>query len=158
MSELEARDDALERRLRREGEVWRAERVACPHPDLLLGRSSDALDAGVRTRLAQQLTECPPCSRLIRDLDEDRGVVVIGRRVGGDTKPRVGRLGVSVASVASEPFDHRCGTFAPEHRPQKAGQGIQGIDGLEDGFTHLRLHARECIPQGARRVGDEPDR
>jgi hypothetical protein len=70
VSELEARDDALERRLSREGEAWRAERVGCPHPDLLLGRSSDALDAGVRTRLTQHLTECPHCSRLVGDLEQ----------------------------------------------------------------------------------------
>ena len=65
-------DRQFERQLRREGERWRSERVGCPHPDLLLARSSEVLDAEVRERVARHLADCAHCSRLARDLEDVR--------------------------------------------------------------------------------------
>ena len=45
VSEDDVRDGLVDEAMRRDGAAWLAERDACPHPDLLLARGSDALDA-----------------------------------------------------------------------------------------------------------------
>lgn len=69
MNEKDAIDPMLDQRLRTEGEQLRAARAACPHPDLLLARTSDAVDASTREAIATHVAACPSCARLMSDLE-----------------------------------------------------------------------------------------
>jgi hypothetical protein len=62
-------DDPAPGPARREGIAWREARHACPHPDLLLARRSDALEHAVRLALADHLAVCDACARLAADFD-----------------------------------------------------------------------------------------
>lgn len=62
-------DGDLESGLRREGDAWRSLRTACPDPDLLMARRSEALDPPLRARLDEHVSTCEHCARLDRDLE-----------------------------------------------------------------------------------------
>jgi len=50
--------------------VWREERVSCPHPDILQGFASGALEGGAMEFLTFHLEEsqCPYCNSVLEDL------------------------------------------------------------------------------------------
>ena len=50
--------------------VWREQRVSCPHPDILQGYESGALEPGAMEFLAFHLGEsqCPYCNSVLEDL------------------------------------------------------------------------------------------
>ena len=70
MSEFDqAGESAMDARLRQHGEVLRAERDGCPHPELLFARQSEALDADVRDRILAHVATCLACRRLADDFE-----------------------------------------------------------------------------------------
>jgi hypothetical protein len=73
MSEHESMTgNALDALLRREGSLWREAREGCPHPDLLLARGSELVDADMRRRLDAHVAGCDACARLSAGFDDLR--------------------------------------------------------------------------------------
>jgi len=50
--------------------VWRAERVSCPHPDVLRAHDTGSLDPGAAEFLDFHLreSECPYCNAVLEDM------------------------------------------------------------------------------------------
>ena len=100
MSELSRADEnAIDAELRRHGEALRAERNGCPHPELLLARRSEVLDADVHGRLDAHVSTCAACRRLADDVEgldlADAGAAVEQRVLTRVTGPaRQGRAGL----------------------------------------------------------------
>ena len=134
MSEFDpAGESAMDARLRQHGEVLRAERDGCPHPELLFARQSEALDADVRDRILAHVATCLACRRLADDFDglglaePDAEVEarVLARVTGSPHRGRAGLLslaaGLLVASGLGVTWWYTRGN-APTSAPPVASQ------------------------------------
>jgi hypothetical protein len=63
------RGAALQARLRSDGERLRAARAGCPSPDLLVARSTGALEPAFQSSVDAHLGSCDACRRLAADID-----------------------------------------------------------------------------------------